>query len=257
MAQGRFDRDSEALRRRLLAHERYGARDLNEWIFGHLRPRRGNAVLDLGCGTGKQSLPLAKAVGSAGCVVSIDISQDALDSLVAEARAAAVAEWIKVYCRELDGFGEDLAEARFDLVLASFSLYYARDRRRVLEEVHRVLKVGGVVFFCGPSSRNNLELKSLIASLRGKISYDTAAVPNFMEVEGPRLAREVFAQTEVFAFENPLRFDSVGALVDYWSAHNLYEEALAPQFKEEAAAHFRTRGEFVNVKRVIGVRAVK
>lgn len=39
------------------------------------------AVLDLGCGTGFWTLPLAEIVGSSGVVWALDVSQEMLDAL--------------------------------------------------------------------------------------------------------------------------------------------------------------------------------
>lgn len=48
---------------------------------------RGGSVLDVGCGGGATSLPLA---GRAGAVVGVDAQQDMLDGFLASARAAGV-----------------------------------------------------------------------------------------------------------------------------------------------------------------------
>ena len=41
MALGKFDTDSEALRRRIESYDRFGAAALNAWIFNHLSPAVG------------------------------------------------------------------------------------------------------------------------------------------------------------------------------------------------------------------------
>ena len=39
------------------------------------------SVLDLGCGTGKQSVPIARIIGNKGSLVSVDVSPEALHYL--------------------------------------------------------------------------------------------------------------------------------------------------------------------------------
>jgi SAM-dependent methyltransferase len=47
------------------------------------------SILELGCGTGKQSLALARLLGETGHVTAVDISAEALEALRNEAVAAA------------------------------------------------------------------------------------------------------------------------------------------------------------------------
>src|ERR1019366_9952964 len=82
------------------------------------------------------------------------------------------------------------------------------------------------LFFCGPSQRNNGELKEFHDSLWGRADRPVPATKGaapFMEATGPDLVNEIFGNAEIFHFENPLRFDSPEALYSYWSSYNLYD----------------------------------
>src|SRR5690606_32536579 len=95
---GSFDTDAAALARRIAAHERYGENDLNAWCFAEMGVASGMAVLDLGCGTGKQTLALA----ARGCrVTAVDVSADALAALGAAAAARGL-DGIRPVQAELD-----------------------------------------------------------------------------------------------------------------------------------------------------------
>jgi SAM-dependent methyltransferase len=111
----------------------------DERVFVHLPLERtvlrglgaGARILDLGCGDGSH-MPLLE---SGGFVVGLDVS---LPSLRRAFRFGPVSA----------GAGEYLpfAQGAFDLVYVSHTLHHAMDHRRVLSEIHRVLKPGGVVF---------------------------------------------------------------------------------------------------------------
>ena len=58
---GELDTDTEALTNRINAHAAFGKRNLEEWVFALLDVRPGHNILELGCGTGKQTIPLARA----------------------------------------------------------------------------------------------------------------------------------------------------------------------------------------------------
>ena len=49
--------------------------------------RRGQAVLDFGCGYGIYTIPVAKIVGGQGRVYALDKDKEALDALMQKARS--------------------------------------------------------------------------------------------------------------------------------------------------------------------------
>jgi SAM-dependent methyltransferase len=254
---GRFDQDSTALEERIRSHDRFGSRDLNTWIFGQLAPAPGQRVLDLGCGTGKQSLPLAEAVGLLGRVVCVDISSDALAILGGRADELGVGERVETVNATLDDVPSALEGGRFDRVLGSYSLYYARDPGALLNAIRDLLVPNGILFFCGPGRANNAELQRFHYGLLGEPPPPETHGAVFMEEDGRRTAEELFSSVSVSRFENPLRFDSAEALYRYWSSYNLYDDDLDAVFRVAAAAHFETHDEFVTVKRAVGVHAIR
>lgn len=254
---GKFNTDAKALNRRILAHDKYGSNDLNKWIFSNLSLANGISILDLGCGTGKQTIPMAKVVGNAGNVFSIDISQEALDVLSKEAVETGLNERITTLCCTLDDIEQQLQRETFERVLSSYSLYYAQNPEKVINAIWKALKIGGILFFCGPSKDNNRELKSFHYSLKGMPVPPETGGAVFMEDTGQRLVRELFSEVDIVTFENSLRFDSAEGLYSYWNSYNLYDDNLDTSFKAAATEHFNKNSIFETKKRVIGVKAIK
>jgi SAM-dependent methyltransferase len=255
---GAFDTDAAALARRIEAHTRFGTREFDSWVLEHFELAPGQRVLELGCGTGKQTLPVADAVGAGGHVVAVDASRDALAVLTAAAAERSLAERITVRAAHFD----DLAplEGTFERVISCYALYYARHPKPLLAAIEASLADGGVLFFCGPSRANNAELRRFCAELRDNPddgSEGTDRVIDFMERTGVELARSMFCEVEEFEFENPLLFDSADALLTYWTSYNLYDPALEAQFRVAAERHFASERLFETVKRVRAVRARK
>ncbi len=230
--------DSAMLETRLELNQRLSDFDLNQWIFGHFPFESGQKWLDLGCGTGKQSIPLSRG----GCeVVAVDASEESLAAL------KAAAPDVRTILSDMDQFGASSAE-RFDRGVASYSLYYAKDHVRLFENLARLTDA---FFFCGPAHANNIELRRLVADLGGKPVGPTFA-SSFMEETGPQLAREHFAQVDIFTFENEVVFPSADELYSYWSSHGSFDPSLDQRFREDAE---KLPMPFVNVKRGIGVAA--
>lgn len=255
---GRFDTDAQALSQRIRTHDKFGSRDINHWIFTQMDLASELSILDLGCGTGKQSLALAERLGASGKVVSVDASHEALDELRANAEARGLRERITPVLCTLDDLDATLPNGRFDRVLGAYSLYYVNDAGGLFRFIESRLDGGGILFFCGPGSENNLEIKRFHCSLERRDSEPgPTEAARFMEQTGQDLVRKIFRDVTVSCFENPLRFDSAESLSDYWSSYNLFDERLVDDFQRAAREWFETHSDFVTVKRVIGVRAVK
>lgn len=103
------------------------------------RPRPGERVLDVACGTGIVARRVAPTVGPTGQVVGLDLNPN----MLAVARAAAEREGLAVDWQE--GRAEQLPfpDGGFDLALCQFGLMFFADRRAALGEVRRVVRPGG------------------------------------------------------------------------------------------------------------------
>jgi ubiquinone/menaquinone biosynthesis C-methylase UbiE len=104
-------------------------------------PRAGEAVLDVGCGTGAAARCAAEKVGPAGRVAAVDVNA----GMIAVAQslppvAGAAIEWFTNSAYELP-----FAEAEFTVVLCAQTLQFLDDRPRALAEMSRVLRPGGRV----------------------------------------------------------------------------------------------------------------
>ena len=255
---GKFNTDSKALANRIAAHDKYGSKDINEWIFKNLELGKGLSIVDLGCGTGKQTIPMAEIVGSTCNITAVDVSNESLDILINEARNKNLEKNITVLNCDLDNLNvQHLGSNKFDRVLASYSIYYSKNPEALFETIQTGLKPGGLFFFCGPSAENNGELKKFIASIKNSPVEKAASGADFMENTGQELARNMFNSVEISIFDNPLKFDTPDSLYRYWSSYNLYDEKLDSAFQEAANEHFKTSDYFITYKRVLGVKAKK
>jgi ubiquinone/menaquinone biosynthesis C-methylase UbiE len=102
----------------------------------------GMAVLDVGCGPGRLTVPLAQRVGAQGRVVAVDIQDRMLDRAREKARAADVAN--VRFVRAAAGAG-DLGRDRFDRAFLVAVLGEIPDRDAALKEIFAALKPGGAL----------------------------------------------------------------------------------------------------------------
>lgn len=102
--------------------------------------RDGDAVLDVGSGSGTDALICARLVGPGGRVYALDMTEPMRTKLRDTAQAAGLGN-IEV----LDGEAEaiPLADASVDVVTTNGVLNLVPDKARAIAEIHRVLKPGG------------------------------------------------------------------------------------------------------------------
>ena len=110
--------------------------------------KRGQIVLDFGCGCGTYTVPAAKMVGNEGRVYALDKDGKVLDELMQRAESAGLQNIVRIGTSAKPRI--ELADECADIVLlfdVFHSYYFSRpsDRRELLDEVYRILKPDGIL----------------------------------------------------------------------------------------------------------------
>lgn len=148
--------------------DRYGSNTV-----ARLGLREGARVLDVCCGTGGSALPAARAVGSEGVVLGVDISEP----LLKLARRKAEREGLRnIEFRTGDMTNLDLERASFDAVVIVFGIFFAPHMAKQSRALARLVRPGGVlaVTTWGPRLFEPLYtpfLESIRARNRGLVEY--------------------------------------------------------------------------------------
>jgi arsenite methyltransferase len=110
----------------------------NPFTLGPIHP--GEAILDIGCGTGVDSLIAARMVGQSGSVKGIDLVPEMLNRAKENFRLVG-ADNVEF----TEGSAEELPfpDASFDVVISNGAFNLVVDKVKALSEAFRVLKPGG------------------------------------------------------------------------------------------------------------------
>ena len=128
----------------------------------------GRVVLDLGCGPGKCALEIAKR----GCrVIAGDISLNMLTILSSTLDQAP--ENSLVLCR-LNAYDLPFLDGSLDAVVARYLLLAVGNPERVVMEVKRVLKPGGMLITEGPTERSPTDDIVSEVEMKARRYYDEA-----------------------------------------------------------------------------------
>jgi len=161
-----------------------------EYAFHLLGDVAGKAVLDLGCGTGENLIPLIKR---GACTIGIDISPDLIR--LAERRVDQAA--LQTDLRVGSAYATGLADESID-VICCLSLIHHLEIPRARDEMHRILKPGGYIVLKEPVrfSPTYTRLRTLLPSKEEVSEYEhplteqeLATMTRPFRVEGKRFFR--------------------------------------------------------------------
>lgn len=252
---------------RIDIHKKYGSRDIDQWMLHLVNPQKGSAILDAGCGSGKQCFLFYKALEGEADITGGDVSPELLDK--ARQENAKIGNRIKII--NLD-FNQrfPLDDYQFDLLTSCFAIYYSENIPFTISEMHRVLKPGGRLFTTGPMPENKRLFYDIIHEathqpippMPGSSRY-SSQIYNAMQ--------EQFSSLEIHIFENPLIFEDVEPFIAYTRASlsedrklwkSLFEntggfEKVIQQIKTVASERLAREGKLVMTKVVGGFIATK
>ena len=211
-------------------------------VLARLRPRGGERILDLGCGTGRLTAEMAGAPG----IIAIGLDRSA--SMLREAADAGRSGRNHVAYVRGDGAALPFVPA-FDAVFSTATFHWITDHQRLFESIHAVLKPSGrLVAQCGGGP--NLErLRGRARELMARPEYAPAFASwsdpwNFCGVPETeaRLARAGFIAIDVSLVPAPTTFQDAASFAEFISCvcvrHHLdrLTAAQRPAFVTELTA---------------------
>lgn len=105
--------------------------------------KRGDTVLDLGCGAGFDVFLAQRKVGESGKVIGVDMTPEMLVRAQNNAMKLGVQN-VEFILSEIEDL--PLEKASVDIVISNCVINLAPDKGRVFKEAHRVLKPGGSMY---------------------------------------------------------------------------------------------------------------
>lgn len=145
-------------------HQNHKERVRISKILKHIFLAKGDAVLDVGCGTGRLVPLLRKAIGNKGILVESDFS--------AEMLRIAKSKYFErnLFFIQSDAQKIPLKENTFDAIICFALFPHLPDKKRALEEFHRILKPKKSIYIAHLMSRE--ELNRFHSQVKGPVKKD-------------------------------------------------------------------------------------
>ena len=117
----------------------------------------GDRVVDLGCGMGYFSIPMARLVGEDGKVIAIDLQEQMLSGLRRRAEKFNLVDRVSTHQCAQDRIG---ISEQADFALAFWMVHEVHDSRLFLKQIWALLRPGGQLLIAEPYlhvSKNRFE----------------------------------------------------------------------------------------------------
>ncbi len=262
-----FQETTKDLAVRIDIHSKYGAKDIDAWMLELIKLQPGNAILDVGCGSGKQCFSYYDYLKGNAKITGGDVSQELLDQAVAENKKRKA----DIVFDHLD-FNKAFKyrSNEFDFVSCCFAIYYAEFFPFTIGEMFRITKPGGRLFTTGPMPQNKQLFYDIIREATQK---EIPPMPGSSRYSTELLStvKSLYSKVDLHIFENPLHFESVEPFIAYtrasmsedrklWGAFFKSKddfEKIIQQITAVAEKRMKRDGALVMTKVVGGILATK
>lgn len=224
----------ESLNTRLEINQRYQSRDFHRWLHRRLNVVPGEHVLDVGCGTGAQSLRFLEDIGAHGSITALDINNASIEEMLHKARLDTRLQAISADMADLP----ELIKLRFrqktySLAHSSYALYYSPARLDVLRcMADNLFSHGRLAVFTPTKPHGMVEIAARFSAVPDVVFDSLEFGPSFLEPE----FRSLFWEVEVHFFQSEMQVTSVEDFMSFYHA-TTYFSADAESAIEEFARH--------------------
>lgn len=137
-----------------------GHRRFMRRVLRKMRIRRGDGILDLGSGTGRNACLMMQMLGPGGRALGVDISKEMLRQSRRRCRPYPQVEFVEARIERPLGFRQEFEKACVFFVLHGFE---DADKEGIITNAHRALKPGGSLWIL---DYDQFELGNLLFPLR-------------------------------------------------------------------------------------------
>ena len=210
---------SKKLQNRLNLNSKLGSKDLTKWLFERYKIKKNDVILELGCGIGNHVLKHSKIVEKNGLVLATDYSGKSLRVLKKKIKSKNII----IKCISMDDIPSYLKneKVKFDKIISSYALYYAKNPIKVIKECSKFLKPKGKFLITAPCYPHTLtefalKQKTLPVIAKRYIDFSSKQLEVFL-----KLAK---CKAKIYNFKNTLKFRKLNDLLDFYRSTVFYNK---------------------------------
>ncbi|MCL4359693.1 class I SAM-dependent methyltransferase [Patescibacteria group bacterium] len=237
-----FTDNKNNLQERVKTNTQFGDNDLTSWLIGHLAMKKGDRVLDIGCGDGNHLRHIAPIVARDNYCVGIDYDRGMID------KSKALSEHTQPKITFVNMDMDKLSESRFDdkyfdLIYSVYAFYYSKNIAATLGQMKKKLRDQGKIAIVGPTGDNNknwFDFLNLFMKIPAPILQSSTTFMDGIE----EWANKNFRSVKFFTFTNTITIPTLKDLRNYWVSNIYYEKKYDPAFEGNASSYFKNHTFF-------------
>ena len=210
---------SQKLQNRLNINSKLGSKDLTKWLFDRYKIKKNDIILELGCGIGSHVIKQSKIIGKNGLIIATDYSSKSLKELKKNIKNKNII----IKCISMDDIPGYLKnrKIKFDKIISSYALYYAKNPIRVIRECSKFLKPKGKFLITAPCYPHTLtefalKQKTLPNIAKKYIDFSSKQLEVFLKLSK--------CKTKIYNFKNTLKFRNLNDLLDFYRSTIFYNK---------------------------------
>lgn len=237
---------TDFLARRRDLNKRYQSADFDSWLFSRLDVASGEAVLDVGCGTGAQAIEFGRRAGPSGLVCAFDISADSVATLKAN---PACGKNVEAFVADMVDLGKEVAARwpgrKFNLVHSSYALYYADDVPSVLSQmVDLLLPDGRLAVFTPNQPHGMVDFVRRFAPIPAEVDDSLTFGPRALEP----FVRARFKDVAIHHFHNEMQVTELSDAMNFYRATTYFHAPSVAEVEAAISREISQHGAFRYVK---------
>tara|TARA_B100001059_G_scaffold236772_2_gene290156 strand:- start:19779 stop:20567 length:789 start_codon:yes stop_codon:yes gene_type:complete len=147
---------TQNLQFRLYFNKKYQSKNLHKWFESKVRIKKNFKILDVGCGTGKQSVYFKKKINNSGQLFSFDKSIKSIIQLKKKI-GSRNSKIFSADMNEIEKINKNFFEfEKFDLISSVYSIYYARKPLKLIKFLLSKLDKNGKLLLLVPMRPNKI-----------------------------------------------------------------------------------------------------
>ncbi|MBN1431566.1 MAG: class I SAM-dependent methyltransferase [Methanomicrobiaceae archaeon] len=112
--------------------------------------KKGAVVVDIGCGPGFFTCPVAEMAGEEGRVIAVDLQEEMLQKLRQRAGEKGLLSRIELCRADVNSLNVNL-KGEADFVLAFYMVHEVPDKEALFTQIYDILKSGGRILIIEPA----------------------------------------------------------------------------------------------------------
>ena len=207
-----YEEPKNALNSRISAHAKFSNFNLHEWIKQNFDIKKGEIILDLGCGNGNYTELFWSFIQPEGTIIGLDKNED----LIQQAQEKLIdlpKNKVKFLVHDFDQLFPQL-QIDFNWIFAIYSIYYTEDSLKLVEIVKDKLKPKGKLVVIGPAPENAKDLADFNYDLTG-IKPNTEYIDRIERIE-----KEFLPLFEKLFGKNKVKYEVIDSVMEFPTAEN-------------------------------------